>query len=61
MVDVLISPDVKDCQWSDFDKFDYFFNEGIQSCENSIMTIRRQIPNQKRISFRLKQWFGHHN
>lgn len=24
MVDVLISPDVKDCQWSEFDKFDYF-------------------------------------
>jgi hypothetical protein len=53
MVGVLISPDVKDYQWSEFDKFDYFFNECIESCENSIMTIRRQISNQKRISFRL--------
>jgi hypothetical protein len=34
MVGVLISPDVKDYQWSEFDKFDCFFNEGIESCEN---------------------------
>ncbi|MBT3676659.1 MAG: hypothetical protein HOG39_08470 [Candidatus Marinimicrobia bacterium] len=59
VADVVISPDVKDFQWSEFEKFDYFLNEGIQSCENAILTIRRQISKQKRISFRLKQWFGH--
>jgi len=59
--DILISPDVKNYQWSDFDQFDYFFNEGIQSCENAILTIQRQINQRKGLSFRLKQWFGHHN
>ena len=59
--DILISPDVKNYQWSDFDQFDYFFNEGIQSCENVILTIQRQINQRKGLSFRLKQWFGHHN
>jgi len=38
-----------------------FFNEGIQSCENAILTIQRQINERKGLSFRLKQWFGHHN
>ena len=59
--DILISPDVKNYQWSDFDQFDYFFNEGIESCKNVILTIQRQINQRKGLSFRLKQWFGHHN
>ncbi|MBN4081402.1 patatin-like phospholipase family protein [Caldithrix abyssi] len=59
--DVLISPDVKDYLWSEFGQFDYFFDEGIQSCENAILTIRRQIKKRKGLNFRLKQWFGHQN
>ncbi len=59
--DVLISPNVKDYQWSEFGKFDYFFDEGVQSCEKAILTIRRQINDRKSLNFRLKQWFGHQN
>ncbi|MBC8346052.1 MAG: patatin-like phospholipase family protein [Candidatus Marinimicrobia bacterium] len=57
--DIIISPDVKNYQWSEFDRFDYFFDEGIQSCENAILTIQRQINQKSGLSFRLKQWFGH--
>jgi len=59
--DVLISPDVKDYLWSDFGQFDYFIDEGIQSGENAIMTIRRQISMRKGLNFRLKQWFRNQN
>ncbi len=59
--DVIISPDVKDYQWSQFEKFDYFFNEGVQSAENAISSIQRHIQKRKGLNFRLKQWFGHHD